>query len=211
MSNKTINEALKDVFLELGGNPSELSDNQTISDYIEDLGGAIEDAASGAAEDIIDDTEASTSKTYSSNKINSLTAPELPTVTGSDNGKLLGVTEGAWGIVNAPSAGVEVEYVDIDSSYKLKNGLKAQDVSAKFYDGKYVILRQMNVSDNGATLYYPTSWQHNMGGMIEIMYADFISISFNASTGKVIYNRLILNEIDQTTCTNTSYTISYDA
>ena len=30
MSNKTINEALKDVFLELGGSPSELSDNSTV-------------------------------------------------------------------------------------------------------------------------------------------------------------------------------------
>lgn len=34
---KTINEALRNLFLELGGNSSELADNSKISDYIDDL------------------------------------------------------------------------------------------------------------------------------------------------------------------------------
>jgi len=41
MSNKTINQALTDLFLGLGGNSSALSDNDTVSDYIEDLESAI--------------------------------------------------------------------------------------------------------------------------------------------------------------------------
>lgn len=38
---KTINQALKDLILGLGADPSVLSDNSTVSDYIEDLTGAI--------------------------------------------------------------------------------------------------------------------------------------------------------------------------
>ena len=69
---KTINEARKDVFLNLGGNPSELSDNSTVSDYIEDLGSAIKAEASSASEALIDDTKKGAKTTYSSNKIESI-------------------------------------------------------------------------------------------------------------------------------------------
>ena len=62
MGKKTINQALKDLFLGLGGNPSALSDNTSVSDYIEDLEGAIK----GETSSIIDDTTASESKVYSS-------------------------------------------------------------------------------------------------------------------------------------------------
>ena len=94
---KTINQALKDVFLNLGGDPSELSDNTSVSDYIEDLGGAIEEVAGGAAEAIIDDSAASETKTYSSSKIASLIpAPELPEVAAANNGQVLAVVNGAW-------------------------------------------------------------------------------------------------------------------
>jgi hypothetical protein len=34
---KTINQALKDLYLSLGGDPSALEDNSTVSDYIKDL------------------------------------------------------------------------------------------------------------------------------------------------------------------------------
>lgn len=97
MSNKTINEALKDVFLELGGNPSELSDNSTVSDYIEDLTSAIKAEASSASTDIINDEEASETTTYSSSKIASLIpGTELPEVTEANNGQVLAVSGGAW-------------------------------------------------------------------------------------------------------------------
>lgn len=42
---KTINEALKDLFLGIGGNSSALADNSTVSDYIEDLTSAIKASA----------------------------------------------------------------------------------------------------------------------------------------------------------------------
>lgn len=68
----TINEALKNLFVGLGGDPTELADNQTASDYIDDLESAIKACASEASEDI------------------------LPAVTSEDNGKILAVVDGVW-------------------------------------------------------------------------------------------------------------------
>lgn len=208
MSNKTINEALKDVFLELGGNPSELSDNQTISDYIEDLGGAIEDAASGAAESIIDDTAASASKTYSSNKINALTAPELPAVTGSDNGKVLGVSNGAWGIINAPGAGVEVEFITLGMTNNLPEGMTGQDVYNKLSAGKYIVLRQVHT---GGYRYFFLDDYTNYEDAIGV--TTFI-LSFNSmvlATNKLKVTRLYMNTPMDTYFSVTNKEISYDA
>ena len=90
---KTINEAMGDLIKGLGANPSVLADNSTISDYIEDLAGAIK----GETASIIDDTATSSTKTYSSTKIVSLIpAPELPAVTADNNGQVLAVVNGAW-------------------------------------------------------------------------------------------------------------------
>lgn len=74
---KTINQALADLVTGLGESSSILSDNMTVSDYIADVETAIKDYAGGTAEAIIDDTEASDTKTYSSSKIESL-IPEAP-------------------------------------------------------------------------------------------------------------------------------------
>lgn len=68
----TINEALKNLFVGLGGDPTELADNQTASDYIDDLESAIKACAAEASEDI------------------------LPAVTSDDNGKILAVVDGVW-------------------------------------------------------------------------------------------------------------------
>ena len=65
---KTINEALKDLFIGLGGNSSALSDNDSVSDYIEDLESAIKAVA----------------------------AAELPEVAAANNGQVLAVVDGAW-------------------------------------------------------------------------------------------------------------------
>ena len=100
MSNKTINQALKDLFLGLGGNSSALADNTSASDYIEDLESAIKTTASDAAGDIIDDSEASETTAYSSSKVESLIPEaELPAVTTDDNGKILAVVAGEWTLV----------------------------------------------------------------------------------------------------------------
>ena len=96
----TINEALKKLFVGLGGDTKELADNETASDYIDDLESAIKACADAASEDIIDDSEASETKVYSSSKVESLIPvipdPELPAVTSTDNGKILAVVNGAW-------------------------------------------------------------------------------------------------------------------
>ena len=94
MSNKTINEALKALFLGLGGNAEALADNEVIGDYVEDLESAIK---ATAGETTIDDSEASLSSTYSSSKIESLIPEnELPDVSEVADGAILAVVDGAW-------------------------------------------------------------------------------------------------------------------
>ena len=78
MSNITINEALKNLFIGLGGDPSQLADNQTVSDYIADLESAIKAAATA----------------------------ELPTPAQTNVGKVATVIENegaySWGAENVP-------------------------------------------------------------------------------------------------------------
>lgn len=52
-----------------------------------------------------------------------LNAKELPTVTGADNGKILGVTEGAWGTVNAPTELPAVTSADNGDILQVVNGV----------------------------------------------------------------------------------------
>lgn len=49
MANQTISEALKNLFIELGGDPTKLTDNQKVSDYIDDLATVL----SGAPEEFV--------------------------------------------------------------------------------------------------------------------------------------------------------------
>lgn len=71
---KSINKALTDLFLGLGGNSSALEDNKSVSDYISDLESAIKAyAASAAAE-----------------------AAELPAVEVANDGQVLAVVNGIW-------------------------------------------------------------------------------------------------------------------
>lgn len=102
---KTINQALSDLVIGLGGDPSVLTDNDTVSDYIEDLKDAIKECASGESEALIDDTEASETKTYSSSKIESLIPEnELPVPQASQNGQIATIVKDGntykWGVVN---------------------------------------------------------------------------------------------------------------
>lgn len=61
-------DAFKKIFLGLGGDPKELSENNDVGDFILDLEYAIKKTASN----VINDSEASDTTTYSSNKITSL-------------------------------------------------------------------------------------------------------------------------------------------
>ena len=105
MSKKTISQALKDLFLGLGGDPSALADNTTASDYIQDLESAIK-AGAGAQ---IDDSTASETTTYSGAKIESLIPEnELPAPAVGDIGKVVSVVSdgesGAEYDLTTPSA-----------------------------------------------------------------------------------------------------------
>ena len=142
MSNKTINDALKDLFLALGGDATELSDNTKISDYIEDLKGALKDAIDEGAEEIIDDSTTSETKTYSSSKIESLIpAPELPSVSSSDNGRFLGVSGGKWAKVNAPSPNVKYySLTDVATNPRLSTTESFFDIVSHIFDGDVIYI-----------------------------------------------------------------------
>lgn len=126
MSNKRITEALKDLFLGLGGDASMLSDNQTVSDYIDDLESAIKAEASG----IINDNAASEATTYSSLKIASLIpANELPTPVEALNKKIAKVISDGnggykWGAIDETgnALGVWFTYDDLTETYSLVTG-----------------------------------------------------------------------------------------
>lgn len=124
MSNKTINQALKDLFLGLGGDSSALADNSSVSDYIEDL----ESAIKGGAGAQIDDSEASETKVYSSSKVESLIpTDELPSVTSEDIGDVLSVVsdgEGGatWGKGEIPSELPSVTIADNGKILAVANG-----------------------------------------------------------------------------------------
>jgi hypothetical protein len=146
MSNKTINQALKDLYTGLGGDPQALADNSTCSDYIEDLESAIKGAASGAQ---IDDETASTTTVYSSSKTEELigSIEALPSVAVGDIGEALIVEsdgEGGaqWGKGAIPQEVVYFECtVDTDKKFKLLNGAKGSDVHAAINSGKLVFLK----------------------------------------------------------------------
>ena len=118
-------QALKGLYAALGGEASDVADLQTSAEVIVALEAVAEAAATELPavkkvdegkvltvngngkwsaklpESEIDDSEASETKTYSSSKIASLIpANELPVVTSADNGKLLGVSSGAWSAVD---------------------------------------------------------------------------------------------------------------
>ena len=137
MSNKTINQALKDLFLGLGGNPSALSDNTSVSDYIEDLESAIKGAASGAQ---IDDTTASESTVYSSSKTESLipTVPEIDDTTASESSLYSSSkVESLVGGVNKVSVYTGTIAGD---TVTLSDNKKISDIKNDINNGKFVVI-----------------------------------------------------------------------
>ena len=133
MSNKTINQALKDLYTGLGGDPQALADNSTCSDYIEDLESAIKGAASGAQ---IDDTTASETTVFSSAKTEDLIngIETLPSVAVGDIGEALIVEsdgEGGaqWGKGAIPSAFTIIDGTSSGNSFTFSNGVTRKNVN----------------------------------------------------------------------------------
>jgi len=110
-------DAFKKVFLGLGGNPKELAENNDVGDYIVDLEGAIKEYVDNKTEDLIDDSNASESTTYSSSKINSLIPEnELPTPVEANIGKVATVVSDGEGGYNWDAADVPTELPEVTKS-----------------------------------------------------------------------------------------------
>ena len=150
MGKKTINQALKDLFLGLGGDSSALADNSSVSDYIEDLESAIKGAASGVE---IDDTTASTTTVYSSSKTEDLvnSIETLPSVAVGDIGEALIVEsdgEGGaqWGKGAIPQQLKIIECVKQGASYYLPITISAYDINQMIYNGEFPVIKFENSS-----------------------------------------------------------------
>lgn len=153
MANKTIKQSIEDLFIGLGGNPSALTDNTDTSDVIDDLESAIKGCVGG----VIDDTASSSTKTYSSSKIESLIpADELPAVTSDDNGKVLAVVDGAWNKASA-SGGASFFVitatdnngtVTIDKTYsEIEQAYKANTTLFVDYDDGTIVRRHIPLNE----------------------------------------------------------------
>lgn len=193
MSNKTINQALTDLYLGLGGDSKELEDNTKVSDYIEDLEGAIK----GASSSLIDDSEASEDTTYSSSKIEAILPDGLPEVTSSDNGDVLTVVQGAWAKAT-PSGG---DCVVIQATYNSGTDLIVfgDYTQAQIYNlinsGKFVvILGKSGVneftflpsSNTGTVMFECATYGTNKVEVIKFLVSN--SSYTSAATSKTTYN-----------------------
>lgn len=143
MGKKTINQALKDLFLGLGGDSSALADNSSVSDYIEDLESAIKGAASGGAQ--IDDTTASKETVFSSSKTEELIEGVLPTVEAADIGEALIVEsdgEGGaqWGKGVIAQDTVVIYGTRGNSAFNLPSGMTCVDLVNLIEANKNVVL-----------------------------------------------------------------------
>ena len=194
MSNKTINQALTDLYLGLGGDSKELEDNTKVSDYIEDLEGAIK----GATSSLIDDSEASEDTTYSSSKIEDILPDGLPEVTSSDEGKVLSVSSnGEW--VPAEASGGNC--VVIQATYNSGTDLIVfGDISqSQIYDliksGKFVVIMGKSgvneytflpSSDTGTVRFECATYGTNKVEVIQFLISNASYKS--ATTSKTTYN-----------------------
>ncbi len=99
MSNKTVNEALRDLFLAHGGDASELADNKSLSDFIADVSTVLGSNATGTITPAIESGVKIADYTLNGDE-GSLYAPEvepdLPDASELDDGVILAVSNGAW-------------------------------------------------------------------------------------------------------------------
>lgn len=212
MSNKTINQALKDLYTGLGGDPQALADNSTCSDYIEDLESAIKGAASGAQ---IDDETASETTVFSSAKTEALieAIPSLPSVTSGDIGEALIVEsdgEGGaqWGKGVIPQEITIFDGTISGSTFTLTGGHTVQEVKTAIENYKPTALRVTNGvpnkvystlflycgADNLRTYNYFANVIVTQNGTVSFtsLYTQFSTVSPSSKTFTVLQNELPL-------------------
>lgn len=185
----TINEALKKLFLGLGGDPDELKDNNTVSDYIDDLESAIETAASGASAELIDDEEASSTKTYSSSKIESLIPEnELPTPAVGDIGKVVSVVSdgesGAEYSLETPASVVYYEVTISGTSVTLPSGVTKDTIKNQISSGVEVALTNTD-SDGVKKIFHLSMCQYTE-------FEDNINFTWIGNTSKTSTKKIDL-------------------
>lgn len=164
MSNKTINDALKDLFLALGGDATELSDNTKISDYIEDLKGALKDA--------IDDA----------------VSEALPTVTSSDEGQVLSVNHsGKWDnttVDNVVNISYSENWSDDGNSFTLGN-LYLEDYDQETLNTAYISMPSRFVLP---------CWDENLVDNAVLVWdsndSQFYPATLSIEDGQIVYTRL---------------------
>lgn len=109
---KTINEALRDLFLAHGGDVSDLEDNKSLSDFIADVSTVLGSNATGTITPALESGAKIADFTLNGVE-GTLYAPvELPAVTSDDNGKILAVVDGAFALVTI-SAEADLETGDV--------------------------------------------------------------------------------------------------
>ena len=60
---------------------------------------------------------------------------DLPDVTAADNGKILGVVEGSWNKMDAPSNGYNISSIETDTGLTFKG----KTIYCKLYEGEYYL------------------------------------------------------------------------
>ena len=99
MGNKTINEALRDLFLAHGGDASDLEDNKSLSDFIADVSTVLGSNATGTITPALE--SGIKIADYALNGVEGElyapeVEPELPDVSEVADGAILAVVNGAW-------------------------------------------------------------------------------------------------------------------
>lgn len=101
---KTTVEALKDLYVELGGDADDVQNIVTIPDIIESIAALIKSGATKELPAVESTDNGSVLTVVEGAWAKATPAKELPAVTADDNGDVLTVVEGAWTNA-APSGG----------------------------------------------------------------------------------------------------------
>ena len=184
-------EALKALYVKLGGTASTVADITQTPDMINAIAQVYEDKGDTLPAVTPDDN--SKLLTVVGGKWDKANAPtELPAVSGTDNGKLLGVAEGAWAIVDAPTGNDDYIINFTKSDDKWTSDKTANEIASAFSQHKNLVLKN---SYNG---YFVLTY-FRTGSSIEIHALDgsgTTAIVYQASIGAAYFNQpVVLNPV----------------
>lgn len=177
---KTINQALKDLYLSLGGDPSALEDNSTVSDYIADLENGLKGLAELPAPS--SDNSGKIAKVVSDGEGGYIwgaedETQELPAVESTDINKLVGV-------VSDGASGAEYGLIDKPSDvYVVKATWSNFQVS--FTEGE--ASRLVNAVNAGKTLFMEVSGLSDYSNSGKVLLNGTIMDGFSESWGMVFF------------------------